>query len=29
MRVPCLELGSKAKRYVKADVLAWLSAQRC
>ena len=26
--VPCMALGRKTVRYVRADVLAWLEAQR-
>jgi len=26
--IPCLDLGHKTKRYLAADVLAWLQAQR-
>lgn len=26
--VPCIPLGHKTKRYLKADVLAWLEEQR-
>lgn len=26
--VPCVDLGRKTKRYFRADVLAWLEAQR-
>lgn len=26
--VPCLQLGRKTQRYLRADVLAWLEAQR-
>ena len=28
LRIPCLDLGRKTKRYAKEDVLAWLEAQR-
>ncbi len=28
LRVPCLDLGRKTKRYIGKDVLAWLEAQR-
>ena len=26
--VPCVQLGHKTIRYIKADVLAWLASQR-
>jgi hypothetical protein len=26
--IPCLDLGPKTKRYLKADVMAWLIGQR-
>jgi hypothetical protein len=26
--IPCLVLGHKTRRYLRADVLAWLAAQR-
>ncbi len=28
LRVPCLDLGRKTKRYLGRDVLSWLDAQR-
>jgi hypothetical protein len=28
MGVPCIPLGRKTVRYVRADVVAWLDAQR-
>ena len=28
LRVPCLNLGHKTKRYLAKDVQAWLEAQR-
>ncbi len=28
LRVPCLNLGHKTKRFLAADVQAWLEAQR-
>ncbi len=28
LRIPCLDLGRKTKRYARRDVVAWLEAQR-
>ena len=28
LRIPCIDLGRKTKRYLVQDVLAWLDAQR-
>jgi len=28
LRIPCLDLGRKTKRYARRDVAAWLDTQR-
>ena len=28
LRVPCIDLGRKTKRYLRKDVLAWLEVKR-